>query len=281
MTSSGGEILAVVSGAVIAVGGWTVNQYQARRAVRRNMRIQYLLDAYRRFERISNRPMSSDDEQVLEAVIADVQLLGSPNQVRLAIQLAETFVAERKADSDPLLTDLRASLRRELLLEEVPPNRMWLRITPEGGITSERSRIWHDADQATQAALRSELADETVPPDLDDSFRARMRALAESASPSAAVEVSIQRVEQALRAKVEAATGESLSGLNVSQLASRGLAADVIDAQLADAINGLGVMRLMALIDQAHLSIHEAIDFVARCAEVLYVLNDRRGTPRR
>ena len=115
-----------------------------------------------------------------------------------------------------------------------------------------------------------------MPVDFGDSFPAQMRELAESVSPSAAIEASIQRVEHDLRAAVEVAANESLTTLNVSQLASRGLGLGVIDAQLADAVNGLGVMRLMAVMDQTRLTVDEAMEFVTLCAAALYVLSRPR-----
>ena len=112
------------------------------------MRIEYLLGAYRRLVRVSNRAMNSDDDREVEAAVADVQLLGSPAQVQPACQFAVSLEAEGRADLDPLLADLRASLRRELLLEKVAPNHVWLRF---GGGVGSRRRV-HDTDQATGGA---------------------------------------------------------------------------------------------------------------------------------
>lgn len=81
-------------------------------------------------------------------------------------------------------------------------------------------------------ALRSELVGKTVPAGFSGSFEAQMRQLVESASPSAAMEASIQHVERDLRVMAEAVTGESLRTLNVSQLASRGVEIGLIDARL-------------------------------------------------
>jgi hypothetical protein len=103
-----------------------------------------------------------------------------------------------------------------------------------------------------------------------------MRELAKSASPAAAVEASIQRVERDLRAVVANTSAEDVTGFNLPQLANRALQLGLIDAQLADAINGLGVMRLMAVIDQDRLDIDEAMEFVTLCAAVLYVLSQPR-----
>jgi len=122
------QAIALISGVIIAIGGWIVSQHQARRGLRRNMRIEYLLDAYRRLERTTNRVMSIDNERALEEAVADILLLGSPSQVELAETFAREFANNRAANPGPLLEDLRMSLRRELLLEAVPPVGVWLRI---------------------------------------------------------------------------------------------------------------------------------------------------------
>lgn len=240
------------------------------------MRIDYLLAAYRRLERSSNRPMTVNEDREVEAAVADVQLLGSPAQVRLAEDFITAFAAEGTADTEPLLQDLRASLRRELLLEPVPPKRLSLRIGRTGGTLSDRSRVWHETDETTRRALDVELGGAEIPEDFGQEFPDQMRELAQSASPSAAIEASIQRVEVDLRAIVENATDERDSTLNVSQLASRALQLGLIDAQLADAINGLGVMRLMAVMDQDRLDLRQAMEFVSLCAGVLYALTRAR-----
>lgn len=266
-------IIAVLSGVAIAVAGWFVSQYQARRAVRRNMRIDYLLVAYRRLERGSNRPMTPVEEREVEMAVADIQLLGSVTQVRLAEEFVRSFAATGEADTEPLLQDLRASLRKELLLETVEPHHSWLRIDRQGGTISERSKVWHDADSATREALTAELGADVAPVDYGGEFPEQMRELATSASPSAAIEMSIQRIERDLRAVTSGGTDEDLSKLNVSQLAHRALQLGAIDSQLADAVNGLGVMRLLSIMDQDKLTVDQAMEFVALSAGVLYAIS--------
>jgi hypothetical protein len=268
--------VAVLSGVAIAVAGWFVTQFQARRAVRRNMRIDYLLAAYRGLERASNRPMTPAEEREVEVAVADIQLLGSVAQVALAEEFIQTFAANGEADTEPLLGDLRTSLRKELLLEAVGAKHSWLRINRQGGTISDRSRVWHEADSAARQALTGELGADLTPMDFGQEFPDEMRALATSASPSAAMEMSVQRVERDLRSVTSAATPDDLSKLNVSQLANRALQLGVIDAQLADAINGLGVMRLLAIMDQDKLTVQEAMEFVALCAGVLYAISRAR-----
>jgi len=76
--------------------------------------------------------MTAIEDEAVETAVAEIQLLGSPSQVRLADQFARAFSESGEADTEPLRQDLRVSLRRELLLEGVPPKRVWLRISREG-----------------------------------------------------------------------------------------------------------------------------------------------------
>ena len=153
--------MAIVAGVLVAVAGWLVNEFFARRAIRRNLRIEYLLSAYRRLEHASNRQMTDAHEAALEEAVSDIQLLGSPRQVEMATAFARKFAEDQRADTERLLEDLRASLRRELQLEPVPPQRMWLRITrgaqPSLGPTAgERSwAVWEERSVAVAASVRA------------------------------------------------------------------------------------------------------------------------------
>src|SRR6266567_1370301 len=111
--------LAIIASVLIVVASWFVTQYQARQATRRNMRIDYLLDAYRRLDRASNGRLSDESARDLEAAVSDIILLGSPRQGDLAETFARTFAAKGDTDAGPLLQALRDSLRKELLLEQL------------------------------------------------------------------------------------------------------------------------------------------------------------------
>jgi hypothetical protein len=78
--------VAIVVTAVLAAAGCLVSQAQARRATRRNMRIQYLLDAYRRLERASNRPVTPEIAAELEAATGDRDYLGLADAVLCALR---------------------------------------------------------------------------------------------------------------------------------------------------------------------------------------------------
>jgi hypothetical protein len=92
---------------VAVLGGWLGHYFSLRRDganERRNLRISYLLEGYRKLEG------------------------GSKRQVSLAQQFATEFVRNRGASLDELIADLRQSLRSELELETVPETVVYLRI---------------------------------------------------------------------------------------------------------------------------------------------------------
>jgi hypothetical protein len=106
---------------VALIGGWLGHHLSARRDLfneRRKLRVTYLLDAYRKLEGASNRADAIQHWLTFESAIADIQLLGSPAQVRLARQFAMNMATNSTASLDALIFDLRQSLRAEL---ELPP----------------------------------------------------------------------------------------------------------------------------------------------------------------
>jgi len=127
------QIVAAVASALLAVVGWFVGYFTTirrdRLSKRRDLRTQYLLDAYRRLEGAGNRrEPSREDEKALESAIADIQLLGSPDQVHLARRFALEFAGSGQAALDPLLESLRTELRRELSLPGLYEGITYLRI---------------------------------------------------------------------------------------------------------------------------------------------------------
>jgi hypothetical protein len=123
-----GQVITTAIVAAVAIAGWWVVNIQQRRAVRRNMRIEYLLNAYRQLERVTNREPTREHGRPIEEAVADVYLLGTPKQVKLARDFASTFAEAGEASLVNLLMDLRKSLRRELLLEADESDSVSLRI---------------------------------------------------------------------------------------------------------------------------------------------------------
>jgi hypothetical protein len=122
---------ALIGGGVIALGWRVAHRQEVQRdqlAKRRELRLQFLIDACRRLEFVSNRPISPRTSGEFEKAIADIQLFGSASQVALAKQFASQFARDGTAPLDPLLSTLRQEPREELLLEKVPEHITYLRM---------------------------------------------------------------------------------------------------------------------------------------------------------
>lgn len=70
---------------------------------RRELRVEYLLSAYRTMADSPERRLyrGSSDARAFEKAVADIQLLGSRQQVGLATELAREMATEGQADPDP------------------------------------------------------------------------------------------------------------------------------------------------------------------------------------
>lgn len=117
---------------VAALGWWVAHSLSARRDLaneRRKMRIGYLLEAYRRLEGTANPSDPKSKRSQLESAIADIQLLGSPQQVKMAADFSKSISIHGEAPLDELLFNLRSSLRSELQLESVDAKITFLRFS--------------------------------------------------------------------------------------------------------------------------------------------------------
>ena len=128
-----GLLIPLLITTVTAVAGWLVAHRMAAKRdqlnKRRDLRVQYLIDAYRKLESVSNRDENTAEwAEKLESAIADIQLFGSARQVALAQEFASNMAADRAASADVLLEELRKDLREELALEDVRGDLKFLRI---------------------------------------------------------------------------------------------------------------------------------------------------------
>ena len=114
--------------ALVAIIGWGVvhrlSITKDRNAKQRDMRIQFLLEAYRRLESAANRPEAGKEERdQFESALADIQLLGTKQQIEELMRfLGEWNSTRGSASINPLLELLRSHLREELSLEKAIPN---------------------------------------------------------------------------------------------------------------------------------------------------------------
>lgn len=128
------SMLPVIAGTLAIIASWPIVHYfNLRREIaaeKRKLRVTYLLEAYRRLEDAGNRPLQKGGRHShdIETAIADIQLLGTPEQVKLAQAFAIEFAESRTGSFDPILQSLRRSLRSELELEPVDDILKFLRI---------------------------------------------------------------------------------------------------------------------------------------------------------
>lgn len=123
--------MGLVVAVAIAAATYALERRRDRANHRRDLRVEYLLTAYRNLEHASSRDFTDESARQVEEAIADVQLLGTPRQVDLAVDFAEEFVAAKGANLDALLDDLREDLRAELDLGPVTRPRTVLRLEIE------------------------------------------------------------------------------------------------------------------------------------------------------
>jgi hypothetical protein len=87
-----------------------------------------LVAAYRGLSKANNHPRLWEVADDLEQAISDIQLFGTPEQIRLAQRFGEALAKAQAADLDPLLFELRNSLRKELGQKSVPGRVLWLKV---------------------------------------------------------------------------------------------------------------------------------------------------------
>lgn len=89
---------------------------------RSDLRVQYLLSAYRAVANAAHRDLDpgSAHVQTFEQGLADIQLLGSLDQAEMAVAIGKALANDGEAHMDDLLLSLRDDLREELELEALP-----------------------------------------------------------------------------------------------------------------------------------------------------------------
>lgn len=102
--------------------------YRDRENKRREQRLGYLVSVFRALSKANHHPRLYEVADEVEQAIADLQLFGTPEQVRLARKFATDLGTTQEADMDALLKELRNSLRKELGRKPVTENMQWLRI---------------------------------------------------------------------------------------------------------------------------------------------------------
>lgn len=115
-------ILLSLTPLIITIIGWGIlHSLTKRRDLanrKKEIRIKYLIDAWRLLESASNRK-NGELYKNIEVAISDIQLFGSKKQIELAQKIALNISETGQSDTLDLLIELRADLRKELNLESV------------------------------------------------------------------------------------------------------------------------------------------------------------------
>ena len=132
-------LIPLLTTTLVAVAGWLVghalNARRDRRNKRREIRVQYLVEAYRNLESGTCRGAIHGTEFAapFESAIADIQLLGTNAQAQMAKELAGAIAAKQEnVSAGPLLMSLRDALREELDLGSINEEPVHFRLTPGG-----------------------------------------------------------------------------------------------------------------------------------------------------
>jgi len=128
---------------IVAVVGWYAASVRDAENKRREMRVQYLVDAYRKIESISARSatITRTAEQTqavekLESALADLQLFGDARQRDLVKGMIREIESARYADPRQLLVVLRNDMRSALNLPPAPDDPkdiLHFRVRPDAG----------------------------------------------------------------------------------------------------------------------------------------------------
>jgi hypothetical protein len=114
------------------VASHQLSAWREREGKRREQRIVFLLGAFRALCRANHHPRLYEIADEVQQAVADIQALGTPDQIKLAQDLARDLASEGSADLDPLLLSLRRELRRELGRESYGGRVVWLRVEERG-----------------------------------------------------------------------------------------------------------------------------------------------------
>jgi hypothetical protein len=132
---------------VVALAGWLaahrLSAYRDRVNKRREVRVQNLVECYRKLSRSSNRRDLPSVAEDLESAVADIQLFGTEKQANQVGDLVKAMKA-RPASADDLMKGLRDEVRSELCLPKMDTP-IWTRLF--GGSASDHPKSRNLAEQ--------------------------------------------------------------------------------------------------------------------------------------
>jgi hypothetical protein len=121
--------------AIATILGWFVthqfNAWRDRENKRREQRIQYLVEAFRKLGKASHHPRLHEIADDVQSAVTDIQLFGTEDQIKKVVTFAKDMAEKNSASLDDVLFALRNDLRKELKLPLVTDQIWWLRIEPK------------------------------------------------------------------------------------------------------------------------------------------------------
>jgi hypothetical protein len=118
--------------AIVVIAGWFLVHWltglRELRERKRDARLKALEAAFMRLATASNRPLTDNLRDDLETFVSEIQLYGTPQQIKLTGDMVHGFMKGGRVPFDPLLEDLRNTIRAELKLEPISGTVWWLRI---------------------------------------------------------------------------------------------------------------------------------------------------------
>jgi hypothetical protein len=120
----------VCAAAIAAVLAHRLTSRRDQMNRRNDLRVQYLLTAYRTVADTSHRDLDpgSANVRTFEQGLADIQLLGSQEQAEMAVAVGKALADNGEAQLDELLLSLREDLRDELKLEPLAQQPFHIRV---------------------------------------------------------------------------------------------------------------------------------------------------------
>lgn len=116
-------LLTLLIPTLVAVTSWFAGSWLSARRDRtnksRDLRVHYLIEAYRRLSAATQRQLNAEYFADIDSAIVDVQLFGTPAQIAATQTFARQLAEHREARVDALLASLRDELRDELKLGHV------------------------------------------------------------------------------------------------------------------------------------------------------------------
>jgi len=122
-----GEIMknlnwSIIISSLVAIIGWGIGYYitndQIQKAKQKEVITGYLVEAYRKIEDVCARDsLTNEQKRNVEKAVADIQLFGTSNQIKLTKEFTEEMNKNSFSDPRKLLIILRNDLRIELGIE--------------------------------------------------------------------------------------------------------------------------------------------------------------------